>query len=149
MTFLFTVSLWLQAVVGGNAAAKLRPALPHGLVRLDGRQIRAALTGRTVSYSPPGWADAGASETFYPDGRWAGLRLSRGPLEFAGRWWARAHALCVVATSGLILKGGTGAPYCRAVWRNPRTGDLMMDHVSPFPQAGLQKLHFDDPDHRP
>lgn len=100
-----------------------------GLTRLGSDEIRLALLGNLVSYTPPGAADAGAHEEFHEDGRWSGLRYSRGPIRFSGRWHVEDGQLCVAAESGLVAGRLRDGPLCRAVWRDSRGGGLLMEHA--------------------
>lgn len=118
----FILGLTLTVLPTANAQAEL--------ARLDSSQIRAALTGKIVRYSPPGWADADVHEEFRPDGKWGGIVYGRGPMGFAGRWDVRNDQLCVVAEQGLWAALRERVWYCRMVWRDPQTGRLLMDHVS-------------------
>lgn len=97
--------------------------------RLGSEEILTALSGHVAAYEPPGTADAGANEEFHEDGRWAGVRLSRGPIPFSGRWEVRNGRLCVTAEDGYVAGQLRDGPLCRAVWRDPRGGDLLMEHA--------------------
>ena len=100
------------------------------LIRLDAREIRAALTRNMIDYSPPGWADAGAHGEFLPGGQWRGVRLMRGPSGFSGQWEVRKDRLCVRPEQGLWEKYKVPQWYCRTLWRDAAIGELRMDHVS-------------------
>lgn len=97
------------------------------LTRLGAAEIRAALLGKMVGYSPPGWADAGSHEEYHGDGRWTGTRLSRGPIPFSGRWHVDDARLCVVAESGMVAGALKDGPLCRTVWLDRKTGALLME----------------------
>jgi hypothetical protein len=64
-------------------------------------------------------------EGYEEDGAWRGTRLSRGPIGFSGRWRIADDRLCTVAESGLVVP----REVCRELWRDPGTGDLLMEHV--------------------
>ena len=108
-----------------------------GLRGLDANEIRTALVGTTIGYNPPGWADAGAVETYHEDGTWTGIRLSRGPLDFRGRWQIVNNRLCTSAESGLVVPRDV----CRTLWRDPETGALLMEHMMGAGR-GLLRLQF-------
>lgn len=99
------------------------------MVRLGDADIRTALAGNLISYSPPGWFDAGAHEEFHRDGTWRGIRYSRGPIGFSGVWAIKDDQLCVSQIQGLWEKIGGPAELCRALWRDAQTGGLWIDHV--------------------
>lgn len=108
------------------------------LTRLSSVEIRSALAGNLARYSPPGWADAGAHEEYH-DGRWSGVRYSRGPIPFSGRWHVDDSRLCVTAERGYVAGRLREGALCRAVWRDGRTGDLLMDHAM-NQERGLLRL---------
>ena len=107
--------------------------------RLGSDEIRAALLGRLVAYDPPGTADAGAHEEYHEDGRWSGLRYSRGPIPFSGRWHVEDDRLCVAAEQGRVAGQLRNGPLCRALWRDPKSGDLLMEHAM-YQGQGLLRL---------
>jgi hypothetical protein len=106
---------------------------------LGSAEIRHSLVGKLIAYSPPGWADAGVSEEFHEGGKWRGLYLSRGPVDFSGRWSVEANQLCVVADRGSFAEKWHAGKYCRQVWKNKRTGQLLLTHLTGHPD-GLQTL---------
>jgi hypothetical protein len=114
----------------GLAMAGFAQSDRASLERLDASEIRAALTGNLVHYSPPGWADAGAHEEFHPDGKWGGMRYGRGPMPFSGQWDVRDDQLCVHARQGLWEKLERPEWFCRTLWRDTRSGALRMDHIA-------------------
>lgn len=95
------------------------------LRRLNGDEIRVALLGKMVSYEPPRTADAGANEVYLADGTWRGMRFSRAVLDFSGRWQIVDDRLCTTAERGLVVPRHV----CRELWRDPRTGALLMEHM--------------------
>lgn len=99
-------------------------------VRLDDAAIRAALVGNLITYSPPGWYDAGAHEEFPTDGTWRGIRYSFGPIDFSGLWEIKGGQLCVSDIHGLWETMGAPAELCRSLWRDVHTGALWMDHIA-------------------
>lgn len=107
--------------------------------RLGSDEISAALLGRLVAYSPPGMADAGTHEEFHEDGRWSGIRYSRGPIPFSGRWHVEDGRLCVAAEQGYVAGQLKDGPLCRALWRDPKSGELLMEHAM-YQGGGLLRL---------
>ena len=98
------------------------------LRRLSSQEIRSALIGMFVSYSPPGSADSDVHEEYHPEGKWSGVRYQRAADDFSGRWWVEDGRLCVAADDGLVsgqLREGT---LCRVVWRDTN-GSLLMEHA--------------------
>ena len=110
------------------------------MVRLVAAEIDAALRGRLVAYAPSNSADAGAHEEFHADGRWRGVRYSRGPIPFSGRWQIGEDRLCVAAESGYLAGPLRRGPRCREVWRDGRSGELLMEHAMDEPGQGLMRL---------
>jgi hypothetical protein len=106
------------------------------LHRLDSANIGTSLAGKSVSYNPPGWADTGVNEEYREDGVWQGLRLGRGPMPYSGRWRIAGDRLCTTAETGLRP---IGQEICREVWRDPRTGELLMEHIAGV-ERGLMRL---------
>jgi hypothetical protein len=97
---------------------------------LSSAEIRHNLIGKLIDYSPPGSADAGMVEAFHEDGKWWGTYLSRGPINFSGRWNIEANQLCVVADRGSWAEKWHAGKYCRQVWENKRIGQLLLDHLT-------------------
>jgi hypothetical protein len=117
---------------GAHASPDAQPAVSNKagsaqLRQLDGEEIRAALTGNLVSYSKPGWADTGVHEEFHDGGRWRGIRYSRGPIPFSGRWHIENSQLCVTAETGVVAGILRDGPLCRAVWRDEAIDGLLME----------------------
>ena len=97
---------------------------------LGSAEIRHSLIGKLIFYSPPGWADAGIHEEFHEDGKWRGIYYSRGPVDFSGRWSVEANQLCVVADRGSIAEKWHAGKYCRQVWKNKHTAQLLLAHLT-------------------
>jgi hypothetical protein len=125
-----TALLVAGPMIAGTPAATSPPTDSTALHPLSADEIRAALAGRLATYSPPGSADAGAHEEFHTGGRWAGIRYGRGPSPFSGQWAIRGDQLCVHAEHG--LQGARWGPrwFCRVVWRDARSGRILIDHVA-------------------
>jgi hypothetical protein len=134
---------WLALAIGilGVATPAFCQSAPAKIL-LGSAEIKQSLTGKLISYSPPGWADAGAHEEFHKDGSWGGLRYSRGPDKFSGRWSVEANQLCVVADKGSSVEKQHPGKYCRQVWKNTSTGQLLIAHISGFDE--LQALSVQD-----
>ena len=97
--------------------------------QLSPAEIRTALSGKRVSYAPPGSADAGVEEEYHSDGRWGGTVFGRGPIPFSGHWKVENGLVCVQAEEGRV--GRLGADWiCRALWRDGASGSLLMDHLT-------------------
>jgi len=99
------------------------------LRQLTSSEIDAALRGKLVSYSPPGFADAGIHEEYHADWRWAGTRYGRGPFPFAGQWKVHKNQLCVQSKSGLSRILPERGWWCRKVWKDT-SGKLLMSHLT-------------------
>ena len=115
------------------------PALSEGS-RTEGKQLRAAeirqtLSGKLVSYSPPGWADVGVHEEFRDDGTWGGIHYGRGPDPFSGRWTVKNDKLCVTAESGSIAQKWHPSEYCRKVWQVGEMKQLRMGYLLDQPSS--------------
>lgn len=125
----------------GAASAPVQPRATSTNIQPWGRQdrdnlralksaeIRVALTGKLVSYSPSGWADADVHEEYHQGGRWRGIQYSRGPLPFAGRWEVQGDELCVKGERDPPRLAPIGR-ICRSVWRDDRTGQIWIAHVT-------------------
>ena len=107
--------------------------------RLSGGEVRRALTGKLIAYSPPGWADAGVHEEFHPDGSWRGLGYSRGPVPFSGGWSIRGDQLCVRPAPRSMVAAWFEGSRCRYLWRDRATGPLRIEHLDPR-RGGLLQL---------
>jgi hypothetical protein len=131
--------VWLVLAIGslGVATPAICQSAPATEL-LGSAEIRHSLVGKLIAYSPPGWADAGVSEEFHEDGKWRGIRYSRGPVDFSGRWSVEANQLCVVADKGSSAEKWHAGKYCRQVWKNKRTGRLLLAHLTGA--DGLQVL---------
>ena len=112
---------------------------------LDPSEIRITLTGKLVSYSPPGWADAGLHEEFHEAGVWKGVYYSRGPIGFSGRWEVQKNQLCVLPDRGTIVAAWFAGQRCRNVWRIEESGQLLMEDLKPdFAKLGPLPLSVKD-----
>ncbi len=109
---------------------------------LGSAEIRHSLIGKWLYYSPPGSADAGVGEEFHEDGKWRGTASSRGPVDFSGRWSVEANQLCVVADRGSVAEKWHAGKYCRQVWKNKHTAQLLLAHLTG--NSGLQILTVRD-----
>lgn len=123
------------------AMAQAAPAADHQMTRLNAADIRSALAGHMIRYGRPGWADMGVQEAFREDGRWQGVRYSRGPSSFSGLWKIEDDRLCVAAMEGLAGDGWSHGWVCRDVWREEQTGSLLMDHLVML--EGRQMVHVE------
>ena len=129
---------WLALAMGilGVATPALCQDAPATQL-LGSAEIRQSFTGKYIFYSPPGWADAGVHEEFHQDGKWRGIRYSRGPVEFSGRWSVEANKLCVLPD-----RASPAGKHCRQIWKNKHTGQLLLDHLSGL--GGLQTVSIRD-----
>jgi len=134
--------VWMTLAILGIATPAFSQGAPTTLP-LSSVEIRHSLIGKLIDYSPPGWADADVSEQFHEDGKWQGAALSRGPIPFSGRWSIEADKLCVVSNRGSFAEKWHHGKYCRQVWKNKRTGQLLMAHLTGFKE--LQILSVRDP----
>lgn len=113
------VAAILTGSVGGGSTAQLR--------QLKSDEIVTALRDHYVAYAPANAFDAGVHEEFHRNGRWQGLRYSRGPIGFAGRWKVERDELCI--RSDQPLPGVSDREWmCRKVWENS-SGALLMAHM--------------------
>ena len=103
---------------------------------LSSAEIRHSLIGKSIFYSAPGGGEGGVSEEFHEDGKWRGNYLGRGPVDFSGRWSVEVNQLCVVADRGSLAETWHAGKYCRQVWKNEHTAQLIMAH--PTGRSGLQ-----------
>lgn len=149
MAWSIVSSVWAIATL---IAATLAPNVgaPSGLEKLGAAEIRKALRGKSASYSPAGWADAGLYEEYHGDGTWRGFLLGRGPIKFAGRWIIKNNELCVTADPGTIAARWHAGEYCRPVWRDRETAQLRMNYLADQPSSshsmGMQTLRIRDLD---
>jgi len=97
---------------------------------LGSAEIRHSLVGKLISYFPFDLMDADVQEAFRKDGAWGGVVRGRGPIPFSGSWSVEANQLCVVADKGSDAEKWHPGKYCRQVWRNKRTGQLMLAHLT-------------------
>ena len=97
---------------------------------LNSQEIKDTLTGKMISYEPPGSADARVHEEFHEGGGWRGIRYSRGPIPFSGEWFARDNKLCV--TSARTISGSVieGAPFCREVRMTDGGTRIIIAHIA-------------------
>jgi hypothetical protein len=98
---------------------------------LSAPEIRTALIDKMITYSPPGWADAGISEVFHSDGTWTGIYHSRGPIGFAGRWIIEDNEICVTPDAKAIVSKWFSGSRCRTVWRGANDKGLSIEHLDP------------------
>lgn len=124
-------------VMPALAPAPMPQGGPKHPVSLRQAEIRKALTGKLVSYSPPGWADAGVHEEYHSNGTWRGIRYGRGPIPFSGRWSIRNDQLCVQADKETIAVRFPSGQRCRHVWRDEATGRLWINHLTIGPSDSL------------
>jgi len=120
---------WLAVAIGtlGVATPAFCQSAPATEL-LGSAAIRRSLVGKLIS--SPGWADSGIQEAFRKDGAWGGVARMRGPVVFSGRWSVEANLLCVVADKGSFAEKWNPGKYCRQVWRDKRTGQLMLNHLT-------------------
>lgn len=131
MTFVAgPLALMAIAVAAFASAAKHSGDKAHP-VSLSPAEIRETLTGKLVSYSPPGLADADVHEEYHRNGLWRGISYGRGPSPFSGRWSVQGNQLCVQADHGVIIRRLEAGKRCRQIWRDKATGRLWMDHLIP------------------
>ncbi|WP_380873844.1 hypothetical protein ACFB49_44160 [Sphingomonas sp. DBB INV C78] len=91
---------------------------------LNADEIRMALANQTIV--PDESTDQLAldfSETFHADGRWTSSRAERSLVQLSGRWTITNDQVCVAIDKAPL---GRSQSDCRKVWRNIRTGQLMM-----------------------
>lgn len=99
------------------------------LRRLSSSEIHLALPGRWFSYQPPNSFDAGVHEEFHRDGKWKGIRYSRGPVGFEGRWQISGDKICVRASQGSVPASYKEGWFCRQVWEEIHAHRLLMIHL--------------------
>jgi hypothetical protein len=116
----------LLSGISANACSAAEPSRP-----LSAPEIRTALTDKIISYSPPGWADAGISEVFHSDGTWTGIYYSRGPIGFSGRWIIENNEICVTPEPTAIVSKWFPGSRCRTVWRGSDNKGLSIEHLDP------------------
>ena len=98
---------------------------------LSAPEIQTALIDKVISYSPPGWADAGISEVFHSDGTWTGIYFSRGPIFFSGRWIIQRNEICVTPDAKAFVSKWFLGSRCRTVWRGADDKGLSIKHLDP------------------
>jgi hypothetical protein len=99
--------------------------------RLNTLEMSSELVGKTISYSPPGYLDAGISEDFNVNGSWGGYYYSRGPVRFSGQWHIRNNQVCVTPDKEAIVAQWFSGTRCRAVFRIPGAGGLSIEGLDP------------------
>jgi hypothetical protein len=126
-------------VRAASASGDEANSLPGGpeLRQLDEAEIRAVFAGKSISYEKPGTADAGVHEEFHEDGSWRGIRYSRGPISFSGRWYLDRSRLCVVVKSGYVAGALRHGPLCRSIWRDELSGEFTMEDAMTQGEAPL------------
>lgn len=97
---------------------------------LSSREINELLTGKMITYSPPGWADAGVHEEFHEGGEWRGIRYSRGPVPFSGQWFTKENKLCVTSPRTISSSVSEGAPFCREVRLAKGGRQILIAHIA-------------------
>jgi hypothetical protein len=138
MKALTLVALMLASGVSVAATAQDQARLE----RLSAAEIRSALSGTRVSYAPPRSGDMGVQEEYGVDGGWTGIIYGRAPLPFSGQWKVENDELCVHTERGSARRASTGW-FCRVVWRDDTSGNLLMDHLTSA--VGLQDLKMIPP----
>ncbi|MEG3143345.1 hypothetical protein U1839_01645 [Sphingomonas sp. RT2P30] len=132
----------------GGAVTSVAARPPEEERALTSREVRTALVGKLIMYTPAGTADMGVHEEFHPDGLWRGALYGRGPIPFSGRWSIERDQICVAADGGTPAKRWHPELYCRNVWQNRRTGELRMNYLpdqpAPSQKMGLQTLTVRD-----
>ncbi|MGY4397350.1 hypothetical protein ACVWZA_002544 [Sphingomonas sp. UYAg733] len=128
MSRLMTTHILVATLLSGTANPCGAAERPRSL---SSPEIRTALTDKMISYSPPGWADAGISEVFYSDGKWIGTYYSRGPIEFSGRWIIESNEICVTPDAKAIVSKWFSGSRCRTVWRGGNDNGLSIEHLDP------------------
>lgn len=138
---------FILAVLTLSAAASIS-AEAHESTSLRADEIREALVGKKISYMPPGSADTGITEEFYPDGRWGGIKMARGPSRFSGHWSIDGTQMCVMADQGTVAERWHSGSFCRTVWQDRTTGLLRIEYLGDQPSStsnfGLQTLTVSD-----
>jgi hypothetical protein len=116
----------LLSGLSANAGSAAERSLP-----LSAPEIQTALIDKMITYSPPGWADAGMSEVFHLGGTWTGIYYSRGPIDFSGRWIIEDNEICVTPDAEAIVSKWFSGSRCRTVWRGTNGKGLLIEHLSP------------------
>ncbi|MGY2735536.1 hypothetical protein [Sphingomonas sp. UYP23] len=120
---------------------------PDG-VSLSSNEIRKALAGKSIRYSPPGWAEVAMYEEFHSDGVWSGVEAGRGAWSFSGRWLITANQICVTADAGTSFERWHSGQSCRKIWQDRKTGLLRTyypwAHPSSSSKSGTQTLAVSD-----
>ena len=118
--------IWLILAIAclDIGAAPVSAGAPDGFVPLRSDEIRKALVGKLISYSPPGSADMGIHEEFHPGGTWRGILYGRGPIPFSGRWSIDDDQICVESDGGSAAERWHSGRYCRKVWQDRKSGEL-------------------------
>ena len=129
MSRLMTTHVLVATLLGGIPANAVSGAERSRSLRAP--EIRTALIDKTISYSPPGWADAGVSEVFHSDGTWTGIYYTFGPIGFAGRWIIEDNKICVSPDAKAIVSKWFSGSRCRTVWRGRNDKKLSIEHLDP------------------
>lgn len=149
---MFMVWSIVLSVLGATALITSPPgpyaSNPAGAKQLNAAKIRKALIGKSVSYSPPGSADAGLHEEYHSDGTWRGALYGAAIIGFTGRWIIKDGELCVTADPRTIAEHWHAGQYCRQVWRDRGSSQLRMIYLTDQPSSshnlGPQILHVRD-----
>ncbi len=147
MAWSIVLSVWaatalITATPGPNASNPARDE------QLNTAEIRNALIDKSVSYSPPGSADAGFHEEYHSDGTWRGALYGAAITGFTGRWIIKDGELCVTADPRTIAEHWHAGQYCRQVWRDRGSSQLRMNYLTDQPSSshnlGPQILYMRD-----
>ena len=115
-----------------TTATERAPTQPPARQKLtEGATVRALLSDKLVGYSLPGWTDTEIWEGFQANGVWTGTHLSRGPVNFSGRWSIEGNRVCVIADEGTHISKWFSGSRCRVIWREEDTGRLLMEYLDP------------------
>lgn len=121
---------------------------PEDSFPLKSGEIREAFVGKGISYTPTNSADMGIREEFHSDGRWRVVLYGRGPIPSSGKWSIADDQMCVAADGGTHAELWHSGRYCRAVWRDRKTGELRIEYLPDRPSSslkmGFQTIAVDD-----
>lgn len=132
----------------GIATSASGARAPRDFFPLTSNDVKKVLVGKLINYDPPGTADMRIHEEFHPDGRWRVMLYGRGPIPSSGKWSINGDQICIEADSATEAARWHSARYCRAVWQNPKTGELRMEYLRDGPASpkkiGLQTVVVHD-----